>query len=70
MIKKIPSTLLTKINQKVGFRFLTKFGEKGLINLGKTIPLVGGIVGGGIDFAGTKIIAKKAQNVFIHGEIN
>ena len=28
MVKKIPGTVLTKINQKVGFRFLTKFGEK------------------------------------------
>ena len=26
MVKKIPGTVLTKINQKVGFRFLTKFG--------------------------------------------
>ena len=26
MVKKIPGKVLTKINQKVGFRFLTKFG--------------------------------------------
>lgn len=36
-IKKIPGAVLTKINQKVGFRFLTKFGQKGVINLGKLI---------------------------------
>ena len=35
LIKKIPGKVLTKINQKVGFRFITKFGTKGIINLGK-----------------------------------
>ena len=33
-IKKIPGSALVKTNQKVGFRFITKFGEKGIINLG------------------------------------
>ena len=48
-IKRISGRTLTHINQKVGFRFVTKFGEKGLINLGKVIPLAGGIVGGAFD---------------------
>lgn len=65
LIKKIPGTVLTKINQKVGFRFVTKFGTKGIVNLGKAVPFVGGIVGGGIDFAGTKAIATKSYNTFI-----
>lgn len=64
MVKKIPGKVLTKINQKIDFRFVTKFGEKGIINLGKMVPLAGGIIGGGIDFVGTKIIAKKAYDVF------
>lgn len=65
MIKKIPGTVLTKINQKVGFRFITKFGEKGLINLGKMVPAVGGIIGAGVDYAGTRKIAKSAYKTFI-----
>lgn len=64
-IKKIPGTVLTKINQKVGFRLVTKFGEKGAINLVKMVPFVGGVVGGGVDIAGTKIIAQTAYNMFI-----
>ena len=64
MVKKIPGKVLTKINQKIGFRFITKFGEKGIINIGKMVPLAGGIIGGGMDFVGTKIIAKKAYDVF------
>lgn len=69
LIKKIPGTVLTKINQKVGFRLITKFGEKGIINLGKMVPLVGGVIGGGVDIASTNVIAKKAINIFIHGII-
>lgn len=69
MIKKIPGTVLTKINQKVGFRFITKFGSKGLINLGKAVPVVGGVLGGGFDFAETRVIASRAYKMFIEGDI-
>ena len=68
MIKKIPGTVLTKINQKVGFRFITKFGEKGIINMGKLVPGVGAVIGGGFDFVETKIIANRAYNMFFKGE--
>ena len=70
MVKKIPGKVLTKINQKVGFRFLTKFGTKGLINIGKAIPLVGGVISGGFDFAETKIIANRAYQMFILGNFS
>lgn len=69
MVKKIPGEVLTKINQKVGFRFITKFGTKGVVNLGKALPLVGGIIGGGFDFAETKVIADRAYKMFISGEM-
>lgn len=68
-IKKIPGQALTKINQKMGFRFITKFGEKGIINLGKMVPLVGGVIGGGVDVASTAVIAKNAIEMFIRGEV-
>lgn len=70
MIKKIPGKVLTKINQKVGFRFITKFGEKGIINLGKMIPGVGAIIGGGLDLAETKIIADRAYRWFFEGDFS
>lgn len=70
MIKKIPGKVLTKINQKVGFRFITKFGTKGLINLGKMIPGVGAVIGGGLDFAETKVISKRAYKWFMKGDFS
>lgn len=64
MIKKIPGTVLTKINQKVGWRLLTKFGEKGTINLVKLVPVAGGLVGATFDTASTRLIAKVANKTF------
>lgn len=68
LVKKIPGTVLTKINQRVGFRLLTKFGTKGVINIGKMIPIVGAVVGGTFDFAETKVIADRAYKLFINGD--
>lgn len=68
MIKKIPGDVVIKINQKVGFRLLTKFGEKGVVNLGKMVPVVGGVIGGGLDFAETKVIGNRAYKFFINGD--
>ena len=64
-VKKIPGKVLTKINQRIGFRLITKFGEKGLINIGKMIPVVGAVINGGLDLAETKIIANRAYKMFI-----
>lgn len=70
VIKKIPGKVLTKINQKVGFRFITKFGSKGIVNLGKMLPGVGAIVGGGLDLVETKIIADRAYKWFVKGDFS
>lgn len=64
MIEKIPGAALVKINQTVGFRFMTKFGSKGLVNLGKIVPVVGAIVSGGLDLAETKLIGERAYKMF------
>ena len=68
LIKKIPGKVLTKINQKVGFRFITKFGTKGIINMGKLVPGVGAVIGGSLDLVETKAIGKRAFQWFFEGE--
>lgn len=70
LIKKIPGKVLIKINQKVGFRFATKFGTKGIINLGKLIPGVGAVIGGGLDLVETKIIAKRSYKWFFEHDFS
>lgn len=64
-IKNISGKTITAINQKVGFRLITKFGEKGIINLGKTIPLLGGVIGATFDSVSTNTVGNIARNTFI-----
>ncbi|RID85214.1 EcsC family protein [Mesobacillus zeae] len=64
-IKRIPFEVIKKINQAVGFRLLTKFGGKGVINLGKMVPLAGGIIGGTVDALATNTIGNVAYKLFI-----
>ena len=61
-LRKLPGHVLIEINKKVGFRLFTKFGPRGVINLGKMVPLVGGGVGAGVNVAamsGVGVYAKK-----------
>ena len=64
VLKQIPGKVLIEINKKVGFRLLTKAGEKGAVNLVKMIPLAGGFIGGAFDAAACRIVGKQAKNLF------
>ncbi|OUS12880.1 EcsC family protein [Nonlabens dokdonensis] len=64
-IKNISTKTIIAINQKVGFRLITKFGEKGVVNLGKAIPIAGGVIGGAIDSYTTNVIGNIARNTFV-----
>lgn len=65
-IKNISGKTIVAINKKVGFRLLTKFGEKGVINLGKAIPLLGGVVGATFDSVSTNTVGNIARDTFIN----
>lgn len=67
-IERISEKTLLIINQRVGFRLLTTYGSKGMINLGKVVPLIGGIIGGSIDIAATNIIGNMARDSFLGKE--
>jgi len=57
------------INERVGFRLLATYGSKGVINLGKAVPLVGGLIGGAIDTVTTNLIGNTARNMFLPAEV-
>lgn len=59
-----------KNKSEVGFRFITKFGTKGIVNLGKLLSGVGAVVGGGLDLVETKIIADRAYKWFFKGDFS
>lgn len=65
MLKKLPGALITKINQTVGFRLLTRFGQKGAINLIKGVPLLGGVIGVALDIVSTNTVGNVARDLFI-----
>lgn len=64
-IKKLSGEMVKKINQAIGFRLLTKFGQKGLINLGKAVPLLGGIISAAFDTVSTNTVGNVARDTFI-----
>ncbi len=63
LIKQIPGRVLIEINKKIGFRLITKAGEKGVVNLMKIVPLVGGVVGGTFDGIFVNSCAKTAKKI-------
>jgi len=64
LIAKIPGRVLVEINKKVGFKLLTKAGEKGIINLSKIVPIIGGPISGTVDALMCRSVGKTAKMVF------
>ena len=69
-LRRLPGRTFIEINKKVGFRLLTKFGEKGVINASRAVPLLGGLIGGGVDAAWTKAMGDRARDIFIPEHCN
>ncbi len=63
-IRAIPRELLTRINQLVGMRFVTKFGTTGVVNLGKAVPAVGSSVSGAVDYALCRAVGRLSMRLF------
>jgi len=64
-IESISEKTLLSVNERVGFRLISGYGGKGAVNLSKTVPLIGGIIGGTIDTLTTNIIGNVARNTFL-----
>ncbi|MFB6349547.1 EcsC family protein [Moraxella sp. ZJ142] len=63
--KHVTGAMLTKINKAIGFRLLTRTGTKGVINLTKLVPVLGGVISGGLDAFTTNLVGNKARDVFL-----
>ncbi|RZT87167.1 EcsC family protein [Pseudonocardia sediminis] len=63
-LQKVPGRVLIDINKRIGFRLVTKAGEKGVINLTKLVPLVGAPIGATVDGVGCKAISTYALRTF------
>lgn len=69
LINSISGEIIKAINKAVGFRLVTKFGQTGVINLGKLVPVMGGLVAAGFDGHATKVIGDRAYNWFLKNEV-
>lgn len=63
-LHKVPGRVLIEINKKVGFRLVTKFGEKGVVNLVKLVPAAGGIAGASINGLAMRTAGQYARSNF------
>lgn len=63
-INQIAGKALIEINRRVGFRLVTKAGERGAVNLMKAVPLVGGVVGGAFNAVTCRQVGRVAMKLF------
>ena len=63
-VQRLPGPVLLAVNKGVAFRLLNGVGRRSLTRLGKAVPLVGGIVGAGVDAFMLKRIADHARQEF------
>lgn len=70
LIKKLPIDILRRVNRRVGFMLIAKYGAKrSVITLTKLIPLVGGLVGFTVDAASTRGVGAFSKKFFANAEI-
>jgi hypothetical protein len=62
--QRLPGPVLMAVNKAVGFRLLSQVGRKSMARLGKMVPLVGGVVGAGVDSYLLARIADHARQEF------
>ncbi|HSJ47140.1 MAG TPA: EcsC family protein [Euzebyales bacterium] len=63
-LRKIAPSVTTMVNKAIGFRLLVGTGERALVRFGRAIPLAGGVIGGTIDVALIRSIARHARRAF------
>jgi len=62
--QRLPGPALMMVNKAIGFRLVSQVGRSTLARLGKAVPVVGGVVGGGLDVYLLKRIAASAREEF------
>jgi len=63
-VQRLPGPALMAVNKGIGFRLLGQVGKKSLTRFGKAVPLLGGVVGAGVDTFLLKRIADYARQEF------
>ena len=62
--QRLPGPALMVVNKAVGFRLVATAGKKTLTRFGKGVPVIGGVIGAGLDGYLLKRIADHARHEF------
>ncbi len=61
---RLPAPALMVLNKAIAFRLLGRIGTGTFAKLGRGVPLVGGLIGGGVDVFMLGRIAEQARKEF------
>lgn len=62
--RQVPGRALVEINKRIGIRLLMQTGERGLAQIPKAVPVLGGVVGGAFDAVVCRMVGKTAKKLF------
>lgn len=63
-LRRMAPSTTAMVNKAIGMRLLVGTGERALVRLGRAIPMAGGLIGGSIDLAMIRSIARHARTAF------
>ena len=63
-VQRLPGPVLMVVQKGIGFRLLAQVGTKSFARLGRLVPVVGGVVGGGLDAYMLSRFARNAKDQF------
>ncbi len=64
--QRLPGPAVMVLNKGIGFRLISRVSKSALPKLGKGVPVVGGLVGAGLDVYLLRRIAEQARREFPH----
>lgn len=64
--QRMPGPALMVLNKGIGFRLISSMGKSALSRFGKSVPVVGGVIGAGVDVYLLRRIADHARREFPH----
>jgi hypothetical protein len=62
--QRLPGPAIMVINKGIGFRLVSQVGKSALSRFGKGVPVVGGVVGAGVDLYLMRRIAENGRREF------
>ena len=63
--RQVSGTVLQKLNQTIFARLAARFGAQGAVGFTKVVPIMSGLIGGGLDAASTRVVGHMAKRVFV-----